>query len=111
MKFKAKKVHASGKEVVEELTMEQVNNMMLSAGFMTMLKRTKIGEKMARHGIETRPVFYPLNHMPMYRENAPNGTPVADKISRCGLVLPMHAALTNDDVLYVCQTLREVLNA
>ena len=46
MKFKAKKVHANGQEVVEELTMEQVSSMMLSAGFMTMLKRTKIGEVM-----------------------------------------------------------------
>ena len=43
-KFKAKKVHASGQEIVEELTMEQVNNMLLSPGFMSMLKRMTIGE-------------------------------------------------------------------
>lgn len=46
MKFKAKKVHASGQEVVEELTLEQVNNMMLSGGFMSMLKRMQVGEVM-----------------------------------------------------------------
>jgi len=45
-KFKAKKVHASGKEIIEELTMEQVSSMMLSAGFMTMLKRMSVGEVM-----------------------------------------------------------------
>jgi len=46
MKFKAKKVHPSGEEVELELTYPQVCEMMLSGGFMTMLKRMQVGEEL-----------------------------------------------------------------
>ena len=43
-KFKAKKVNLMGNELIEELTMEQINTMTLSSGFMSMLKRMGVGE-------------------------------------------------------------------
>jgi len=45
-KFIAKKVHPSGEEVELELTHAQVSEMMLSGGFMTMLNRMPVGEKL-----------------------------------------------------------------
>ena len=47
--FKASK----GSENVWEVTYSQVSEMMLSAGFMSMLNRCKIGEKMFNHDIMT----------------------------------------------------------
>jgi perosamine synthetase len=58
-------------------------------------------------GIETRPVFYPLNDLPMYKQD---GNPVAAALSRRGLVLPTHAELTDADVYYVVDRLQEVLH-
>jgi perosamine synthetase len=56
-------------------------------------------------GIETRPVFYPMHQMPPYAE--PEGRyPVADELSRRGICLPMHAALTDDDIEYIAASLK-----
>ena len=43
-KYMAKKVSPSGQEYSEELTHSQVCEMLLSAGFMSMLNRMSIGE-------------------------------------------------------------------
>ena len=48
-KYKASK--GSNNEI--EVTHTQVSEMLLSAGFMTMFKRLKIGEKMFNHDIMT----------------------------------------------------------
>jgi perosamine synthetase len=57
-------------------------------------------------GIETRPFFYPLHTLPMYRQqNEGNGFPVAEDLARRGLNLPSSASLTRDDVNYVCHIL------
>jgi len=44
-KFMAKKIGSTG-EYKEEITYQQVSEMLLSGGFMTMLKRMQIGEKL-----------------------------------------------------------------
>lgn len=62
---------------------------------------------LGERGIETRPVFYPLNTLPMYQRV---GCPVAANIARRGIVLPTYPALTNEDVDYVCDKLLEVLD-
>lgn len=67
-----------------------------------------IAASLALYGIETRPVFYPVNDMPMYEYG--QRCNVAVDVSRHGLVLPTHAALTDDDVAYVCGKLIEVIN-
>lgn len=69
----------------------------------------QVAELMAHDGIETRPVFYPLNHMPMYRDNAPLGTVVANMLFNRGLVLPLHAELKFKDVATICQSLTDAM--
>jgi perosamine synthetase len=60
-------------------------------------------------GIETRPFFYPLHTLPMYRaDNERNSFPVAEDLARRGLNLPSSATLTRDEVAYVCERLRDL---
>lgn len=58
-------------------------------------------------GIETRPVFYPAHHMPMY-ESALN-LPVAESISRRGISLPSYPDLTGQDIERVTGALRSLM--
>lgn len=60
-------------------------------------------------GVETRPFFYPLHTLPMYREaNAGREFPVAEDLGRRGMNLPSSATLTREDVGYVCAQLRDL---
>jgi perosamine synthetase len=60
-------------------------------------------------GIETRPVFYPAHHMPMYR--SPLHLPVAESIAMRGISLPSYPGLTGQDVERVAAALRSALRA
>jgi perosamine synthetase len=69
-------------------------------------RRDECGEALARCGIETRPVFYPMHVMPPYQE--PHGTyPVAEYLGSAGLSLPSHGFLTENDVAYIAGCLEE----
>jgi perosamine synthetase len=58
-------------------------------------------------GIETRPFFYPLHTLPMYREaNEGKDFPVAEDLARRGVNLPSSAKLTREDVARVGARLR-----
>ena len=60
-------------------------------------QRDQIIERMAAAGIETRPVFHPMHHLPPYLEE--NGRyPVAERLSATGINLPTHAGLAEADV-------------
>lgn len=66
-------------------------------------------ERLDRFGIETRPVFHPLHTLPFYAQ--PQGTfPVAEHIAQRGVSLPTHALLTEEDVVYIADCIRKVLN-
>lgn len=61
-------------------------------------------------GIETRPIFYPMHILPIYKNSCYNQKfPYADKISQQGLSLPTWAGLTKDDVKYIADTLKSIL--
>jgi perosamine synthetase len=70
--------------------------------------RDHIGELLRQRGIETRPVVFPVHWMPPYEEG-PGRYPVAETYSPRGLSLPTHARLTEAQVEYVCQQLKEIL--
>jgi perosamine synthetase len=60
-------------------------------------------------GIETRPFFYPLHTLPMYRgDNEDKSFPVAEDLGRRGLNLPSSATLRRDEVAYICERLRSL---
>jgi perosamine synthetase len=67
--------------------------------------RDELMERLDADGIESRPVFYPMHHMPPYYDAAAN-MPVAERLSRGGISLPTHGHLSDDDVAYVVDRLR-----
>lgn len=68
------------------------------------IDRDSLRGKLAKDGIETRPIFYPLHFFPMYQ--APLGTfPVAEHIGLNGLSLPTFEDLTSGEQDYICEKL------
>ena len=56
-----------------------------------------------KHGIDTRPVYYPLHSLPPYAEKSGSDVfPIADHVSRMGINLPTWAGMTREDVRYIC---------
>ena len=60
-------------------------------------------------GIESRPVFFPAHHMPMYQQEL--HLPVAEDIAARGMSLPSYPDLTGRDLERVAAVLREALRA
>jgi perosamine synthetase len=75
-------------------------------------ERDALMARLDEHGIETRPFFYPMHLLPMYRDAAAGREfPVADRVAARGLNLPSGADLTRDDVAYVGEAVRSALDA
>ncbi len=67
----------------------------------------RVRRLMAEDGIETRPIFPPVCHLPHVRDVCRVGrTVVADSLYRHGIVLPTHTGLTENDVEKVCESLK-----
>jgi perosamine synthetase len=64
---------------------------------------------MAEKGIETRPVFPPVHHMPMY-QHVEAYCPVADDISARGINLPSWPQMSNAEVDRVVEALAEAVS-
>ena len=75
------------------------------------IKRDFLIEELNNLGIETRPVFYCLSIMPPYihcktSESLLNSL----KISNNGISLPTSLSLKKEDIVYVCDSLKSLLN-
>jgi perosamine synthetase len=69
-------------------------------------RRDAIMAALAQEGIETRPAFHPMHRLPMYRDQGEaRAFPAADAVADAGISLPTFAALTEEDVEYVCEHL------
>ena len=74
------------------------------------VSRDEIMERMAEQGIETRPVFYPMHHLPPYAD--PGAVmPTAERLAAQGISLPTHGYLTDGDVERVATALRQAIDA
>ncbi len=76
---------------------------MVSAENRPML-RDELMVRLRADGIDTRPFFYPMHHLPPYASNA--AFPVADRISTSGLNLPSSPRLTSNDVEWIAGRVR-----
>jgi perosamine synthetase len=66
----------------------------------------RVRKKLARQGIETRPVFPPVNAMPPFREYRSVGAcGVTRMLSQRGIVLPSGGALRRSDVRSITERL------
>lgn len=75
-------------------------------------QRDALREYMTEHGVETRPLFYPIHTMPMYFED--KSYPVAENLAYRGMNLPSYPELTTEQIKTVVDTLAkgiEFLNA
>ncbi len=58
--------------------------------------RDKMIEHLAKHGVDSRPVFYPLHVMPPYKGR--KSFRIAEELSRKGISLPSGVTLTKSDI-------------
>ena len=58
-------------------------------------------------GIDTRTFFVPMHRQPMFVDEG--YYPIADDISQRGLYLPSGTGLTNEQIVYICNTIKEYL--
>lgn len=74
-------------------------------------------KKLAKHGIGTRPFFYPLHRQPVWKksqyrrvkEKNRGSFPVADRIAEQGLYLPSGLGTTEEEIRYVSAVIRKLL--
>lgn len=71
-------------------------------------ERNQVMLEMESREIEMRPIFYPMHIMPPYYDESVK-CPVAEKVAARGISLPSHALLTERDVEYICDSLREIV--
>lgn len=73
-------------------------------------ERDRFMRSLLTRGIESRPYFYPISEMPMYKENAHHPTPVAHRVSQQGLNLPSYFDMCKQDVKYICAEISHFVN-
>ena len=57
--------------------------------------------------VETRPVWKPMHRQPVYRDAPAYVNGVSESIFRTGLCLPSGPCVTDDDVRYIVETIRQ----
>ena len=74
------------------------------------VERDAVMATLAKEGIETRPMFYPMHTLPPYRRLARGQCfPVAERIASRGMNLPTWAGLTHEDIDLVCDALKKCI--
>lgn len=68
--------------------------------------RDEVMEFLYKNGVETRPFFYPMHVMPVYRENSP-GLRNAEDIASRGINLPTFYDLREEEVKFIAGLLKE----
>lgn len=71
------------------------------------IKRDTLIQRLKERGVDSRPFFYPMSNMP-YLNTAVNN-PVTSKVYQEGINLPTFFDLTNEEIKYICYTLKSLL--
>lgn len=84
---------------------------MLSARLLdvTAEQRDDVISGLAERGVESRPVFHPVQSMPFVLGKHRSITPISEVIAREGISLPTYPALTEHEIEYVVKSLCAVL--
>ncbi|MBI2549705.1 DegT/DnrJ/EryC1/StrS family aminotransferase [Candidatus Woesearchaeota archaeon] len=70
--------------------------------------RDELMKLLKAEGVDTRPFFYPMHQLPMYSEgHSDSEFPVASELARKGINLPSSVKLTEKDIEYVCNAIKE----
>jgi perosamine synthetase len=74
------------------------------------ISRDTVMAELAEAGVETRPFFYPMHTLPMYRNLAKGQCfPVAESLAAQGINLPSSSAFSEEEVAIVCDQLIQIL--
>ncbi|MCX7833184.1 MAG: DegT/DnrJ/EryC1/StrS family aminotransferase [Ignavibacteria bacterium] len=68
--------------------------------------RNRLRKFLTLNGIETRPFFYPLHTLPMFKSEDIK-CPVAESIAGRGISLPSFPGLRDKDIKYICDKINE----
>ena len=71
-------------------------------------KRAEFMQRIKELGIDSRPYFYPISDMPMY-SGVNCDTKITHMIYKTGVNLPSYYTITQEQVKYICRTIRNVL--
>lgn len=71
-------------------------------------ERDQLMNYLLLHGIDSRPFFVPMHHLPIYEQSIQ--LPVAEELSACGINLPSYPGLEEEDVRYISLKINEWLN-
>lgn len=93
----------------EDIPNSQSSGWLVSAAVPRAFQRDPLMTFMAERGIQTRPVFLPLQRFPMYAQDSVQ-TPAADDISARGLSLPSWPGLEDAQIDRVCIATKEFFN-
>jgi perosamine synthetase len=72
----------------------------------TLRQRDDLMRRLKEHGVDSRPYFYPMSHMPYFQTA---DTPVSAYKSTVGINLPTYADLTESAIDRVCSALIQLL--
>lgn len=72
------------------------------------LSRADVMKGLKERGVDSRPFFPPVSSFPMFTHREKEN-PVAYRVGRQGVNLPSGHNLTEDEVDYICASLREIL--
>lgn len=73
----------------------------------------QFAQRLREHGVDTRPFFLGMHEQPVFHKMGLFGDehyPVAERIARQGLYLPSGLALTEEQLVRVCDVVHEVLS-
>jgi len=76
------------------------------------IDRSRVIASLEEHGVPARPYFSPIHLQPLYRERfgyREGDLPITEATARSTLALPFSGVMTEEQVAYVCDTLRAVL--
>ncbi|MBT5170281.1 MAG: DegT/DnrJ/EryC1/StrS family aminotransferase [Opitutales bacterium] len=75
------------------------------------MSRDDLIEELSGRNIETRPFYYPLHRLPMYRELSESrgeSCPVSDSLSSEGMFLPSSTDISADELGFIIETVRSI---
>ena len=70
------------------------------------LNRDSLIQELLKKEIETRPGFYPFSVMPFYKSAICKNS---EEIGKDIIVLPSYPELTEDEINYICNELKNIL--
>ena len=76
------------------------------------LDQVTVAEKLAAHGVPSRPYFAPIHLQPYFRERfgyEPGDFPVTEDLGSRGLAIPFSSIMPEEDVDYVCRAIEDAV--